>query len=132
MPRQRSATPSAGSPRSAPGPNPLARHARQGTPRARRRRSEAAEFAWADGLGEAHPGGRDRRAAERVLTYWRQKLDALGEKATVAALDLGHVHTEEWANRFLISVDPVIERSALLLYGPEFARLVGLPALPRT
>ena len=65
------------------------------------------------------------------MAYWRGKLEELGDNATIAALDLGSIDTADWANRFLIAVDPTIEKSALLLYGPKFARLLGLPAQPR-
>jgi hypothetical protein len=77
------------------------------------------------------PSGRDRREAERVMAYWQSKLQELGGDATIAALDLASINTADWSNRFLISVDPVIERSALLLYGPKFARLLNLPEQPR-
>ena len=104
---------------------------RRRAPRKRKPAAEPAEIAWTEGLREGEPTGRDRREAERVIAYWRQQLEALGDKATIAALDLAAVNTGEWANRFLIAVDPVIERSALLLYGPEFARLMGLREQPR-
>ncbi len=77
------------------------------------------------------PTGRDRREAERVIAYWQSKLQQLGADATVAALDLASINTRDWSNRFLIFVDPAIERSALLLYGPQFARLLNLPEQPR-
>jgi hypothetical protein len=77
------------------------------------------------------PTGRDRREAERVIAYWESTLQKLGGDATVAALDLASINTRDWSNRFLISIDPAIERSALLLYGPKFARLLNLPEQPR-
>jgi hypothetical protein len=74
---------------------------------------------------------RDRREAERAMAYWQSKLQQLGGEATVTALDLASINTADWSNRFLISIDPVIEKSALLLYGPKFARLLNLPGQPR-
>jgi hypothetical protein len=90
------------------------------------------DFAWAEELGVTKPTGRDRREAERVMAYWQSKLQELGVDATIAALDLGSMNSSDWSNRFLISVDPVIERSALLMYGPKFAQLLNLPEQPRT
>jgi hypothetical protein len=89
------------------------------------------DIAWTEAWGATKPTGRDRRQAERVIAYWQSKLQELGGDATVAALDLASINTADWSNRFLISVDPVIERSALLLYGPKFARLLNLPEQPR-
>jgi hypothetical protein len=75
--------------------------------------------------------GRERREAERVIAYWEARLKDLGGVATVAALDLGRIHSEEWAHRFLIAVDRVIEGSSLLLYGSKFAKALQLPERPR-
>jgi len=74
------------------------------------------------------PGGRDRREAERAVTYWDGKVGELGDAATLTALDLAAIEDEEWSNRFLIAVDERVERSALLAYGTKFAGLLGLPA----
>jgi hypothetical protein len=74
------------------------------------------------------PTGRDRREAERAVAYWDDKVDELGDKATIAALDLGAITEEEWSNRFVIAVDERVEKSALLMYGSQFARLLGLPS----
>ena len=65
------------------------------------------------------------------MAYWQGKLRELGVDATIAALDLGSMNSSEWSNRFLIAIDPVIEKSGLLLYGPKFAQLLNLPARPR-
>ena len=66
------------------------------------------------------------------MVYWEKKLEELGGVVTIAGLDLAAADSRDWSNRFLISVDPVVERSALLLYGPKFAQLLGLPEHPRT
>lgn len=90
-------------------------------------------FSWIEGWEDAaaEPAGRDRREAERLLAYWDRKLRQLGDDATVAALDLDRMSSSDWANRFLISVDPIIERSVLILYGPKFAKLLSLPEQAR-
>jgi hypothetical protein len=41
------------------------------------------------------------------------------------------MNSPDWAHRFLLSVDPVIEKSALLMYGPRFAQLLNLPQKAR-
>jgi hypothetical protein len=71
--------------------------------------------------------GRERRESERAIAYWEKKVVQLGGNATVAALDLGEIQSPDWSHRFVIAVDPVVENSALLLYGHDFGRLLGLP-----
>ena len=95
-------------------------------------RSAPSDISWLEGWEKSAPTGRDRREAERLMAYWEGKLKELGGVVTLAGLDLAAADSREWSNRFLISVDPVVERSALLLYGPKFATLLGLPARPRT
>ena len=95
-------------------------------------RSAPSDISWLEGWEKSAPTGRDRREAERLIAYWEGKLKELGGVVTIAGLDLAAVDSREWSNRFLISVDPVVERSALLLYGPKFAQLMGLRAKPRT
>lgn len=95
-------------------------------------RSAASDFSWLEGWESKEPTGRDRREAERLMAYWEQRLEDLGGTVTVAGIDLAGTNSKAWSNRFLISVDPVIERSSLVLYGPSFAQLLGLPEQPRT
>lgn len=71
--------------------------------------------------------GRERRESERAIAYWERKIGELGKSPTVAALDLGEINSPGWSHRFVIAVDPVVENSALLLYGSDFARLLDLP-----
>lgn len=71
--------------------------------------------------------GRERRESERAIAYWERKISELGRSPTVAALDLAEINTPNWSHRFVIAVDPVVENSALLLYGSGFARLLSLP-----
>ncbi|MBV9553780.1 MAG: hypothetical protein JO032_13440 [Alphaproteobacteria bacterium] len=73
------------------------------------------------------PSGRERRESERAISYWEKKIEKLGKSATVAALDLGEINSKDWAHRFVIAVDPVVENSSLLLYGSDFAKLLQLP-----
>jgi hypothetical protein len=93
--------------------------------------SDPSDFSWTEGWGHAETTGRDRREAERVIVYWERKLEEMGRHMTVASLDLGKINSKDWSNRFLISVDPMIERSSLLLYGPKFAQLLHLPERAR-
>lgn len=93
--------------------------------------ADPSEVAWTEAWIKKAPSGRGRRQSERLTAYWQEKLEELGGVVTIAGLDLTATDSSEWSNRFLISVDPVIERSVLLLYGPEFARLLDLPAQPR-
>ena len=53
------------------------------------------------------------------MAYWEEKLKELGGVVTIAGLDLTHTNSRDWSNRFLISVDPVIERSALCCTAPN-------------
>jgi hypothetical protein len=79
------------------------------------------------------PGNRERREGERLLAYWDSELEEFGEGITIASLDVTAITGNRgWTNRFLISVDPFIERSMLIMYGAKFATLLGLPEKPRT
>jgi len=92
---------------------------------------ETSDLSWTEQWGSEQPAGRDRREAERVTAYWQKKLAELGDDLTVATLDFGSTQSSDWSNRFLIAVDPVIERSSLVQYGPRFARLLLLPEQAR-
>jgi hypothetical protein len=92
--------------------------------------ADSSDFSWLEGWESTEAGGRDRREAERLLAYWESKAQEYGS-VTIASLDLANINSREWSNRFLISVDPVIERSALLMYGPRFAKLMSLPEQAR-
>ena len=98
-------------------------------------RSAPSDISWLDGweskIPTGEPAGRGRREAERLMAYWEGKLKELGGVVTIAGIDLTGTDRREWSNRFLISIDLVVERSALVLYGPKFAQLLGLPARPR-
>jgi len=93
--------------------------------------SNPVDFWGAEGWAPDEATGRSRREAERAVTYWEHRLAEFGDDLTIAALDLGSTDRRDWSNRFLIAVDPVFERSSLLLYGPNFARLLHLPEQAR-
>jgi hydroxyquinol 1,2-dioxygenase len=93
--------------------------------------ADLSDLSWTERWGLEQPTGRDRREAERVTAYWQQKLDELGDDLTVATLGFNSTDNKDWSNRFLIAVDPMIERSALVQYGPRFARLLNLPEQAR-
>lgn len=88
---------------------------------------------WGLPLRKAAAGtGRDRREAERALAYWRSKVDAFGQNATIEALDLAAVNSPDWSNRFVIAVDnEEVGRSELLLYGSNLAQMFRLPSKAR-
>jgi len=71
--------------------------------------------------------GFERRESERAIAYWSRKAAQLGSTPTVASLDLASIQTAGWAHRFVIAVDPMVENSALLMYGSNFAKLLELP-----
>jgi hypothetical protein len=73
------------------------------------------------------PTERERRESERAIRYWEKKVEELGRRATVAALDLAEINTADWSHRFVIAIDPIVENSSLLLYGSDFAKLLDLP-----
>ena len=95
-------------------------------------RSTPSDRPWDEAWQPSQPTGRSRRETDRLLAYWEGRLAELGGELTIAGLDLDMTNSRAWSNRFLISVDSVIERSSLLLYGPQFARLLGLPEKPKT
>jgi hypothetical protein len=55
------------------------------------------------------------------------KAARIGTEPTLRTLDLGAIHSTDWAHRFVIAVDPDIADSSLLMYGANFAKLVNLP-----
>ena len=80
------------------------------------------------GLAAPVVSGGERRESERAIRYWEDKAEQLGRRVTVAALDLADINTPDWSHRFVIAVDLIVENSALLLYGSDFAKLLDLPA----
>lgn len=71
--------------------------------------------------------GRERRESERAIAHWERKREVFGESLTLKQLELGRTTEPDWLHRLLISIDPIIERSSLVLYGAMFAQLLHLP-----
>jgi hypothetical protein len=72
----------------------------------------------------------EQREGERVLRHWEQKAAQFGTLPPLTAFDLSQMLKQEWAHRFLISADAVVENHAFLIYGAKFAQLLGLPEMP--
>jgi hypothetical protein len=49
---------------------------------------------------------------------------------TLMTLDVSEMSTDEWAYRFILTTDPIVENWVPLIYGPKFAELLDLPANP--
>jgi hypothetical protein len=49
---------------------------------------------------------------------------------TLMTLDVTEMSTDEWAHRFIVAIDAVVENWVPLIYGPKFAELLDLPANP--
>jgi hypothetical protein len=84
----------------------------------------------AEPLEKAPHARRERRETESAYTYWEQIAARMGHAPTLMNLDVAELTTDEWAYRFIISLDAIIENSALLIYGRKFAQLLNLPAKP--
>ena len=76
-----------------------------------------------------HRPGSEQREGERAIAYWEDQATRLGANATVGALtpDPAAMRSEEWSHRFVVASDSVIEDATLILYGANFARLLGIP-----
>jgi hypothetical protein len=71
---------------------------------------------------------RERRVSEQLITDWDAERRRLEHALAFMTLDLSAMTGPKWAHRFIIAVNPVVEHSSLLFYGPCFAALLGLPA----
>jgi hypothetical protein len=71
--------------------------------------------------------GRERRIPERAVNYWQARRAELGDRATIAALDLHGIESEDWSHRFLVAIGDEIEDATLLLHGTDFGRLLDMP-----
>ena len=73
-----------------------------------------------------------QRDSDRALAYWLQRTatSAAGDESPF--LDFAVIETEEWRQRFLMSVDDDAEGSVLLLWGSGVAALLEIPAGVRT
>jgi len=80
--------------------------------------------------GAAVSAGPERRATEQLISEWQEETRRLGHALAFMTLDTSAIAGPKWAHRFIIAVNPVIEHSSLLFYGPAFASLLGLPPEP--
>jgi hypothetical protein len=72
----------------------------------------------------------ESREGERVLRHWDLKAAQFGTPPPLRAFDLSLMLQRDWAHRFLISADAVVENHTFLIYGAKFAQLLGLPEMP--
>lgn len=70
------------------------------------------------------------REGERALRQWELTAAKFGMPPPLKAFDLSLMLRDDWAHRFLISADTLVENHAFLIYGGKFARLLGLPQAP--
>jgi hypothetical protein len=70
----------------------------------------------------------EQRDTERAITLW-QTASELDSPPTITALGLSRI-AGDWGYRFLISGDQIVADAVFLLYGRQFARVLGLPAQP--
>jgi hypothetical protein len=70
------------------------------------------------------------REAERAIKHWNMKVVQFGSPPPLMAFELSQMLKRDWAYRFLISADAMVENHAFLLYGSRFATLLDLPQLP--
>ena len=74
--------------------------------------------------------GAELRESEKAIRHWGLKVAQFGSPPPLMAFDLTQMLKGDWSYRFLIAADAVVENHAFLIYGPRFARLLGLPEQP--
>jgi hypothetical protein len=79
-------------------------------------------------IEENNPPVSEARDTERAITVWRAKAGRLHGIPALTALNVCGV-ISDLGYRFVISCDEVAEDATFLLYGAQFARLLGLPDL---
>jgi hypothetical protein len=72
----------------------------------------------------------ERRELERAIAHWEQQVVRSRRRPALMKLDRAEMSTDEWAYRFIIAVDSIVDNYALLYYGRKFAALLDLPAKP--
>ena len=72
----------------------------------------------------------ERRDTERLIALWHKKAGEFGAPPPASAFDLSPIMGGDWGFRFLMCADTVTQDHAFLLYGPQFAELMELPAHP--
>jgi hypothetical protein len=70
----------------------------------------------------------EQRDTERAVMLW-QTASELGGPPAITAVDLSRI-TGDWGYRFLISSDQIVIDAVFLLYGRQFARVLGLSTKP--
>jgi hypothetical protein len=72
----------------------------------------------------------ESRDTERAIRLWHEKA-ANGCIPDLARFDFHRLHAD-WGYRFLISGDEFVRAAVFILYGLQFAKLLGLPAKPNS
>jgi hypothetical protein len=72
----------------------------------------------------------ERRVSEQLIADWEGEARRPGHTLARMTLDVSALTGPRWAHRFIIAVNPVIADSCFLLYGVNFAALMGLPGMP--
>jgi hypothetical protein len=78
---------------------------------------------------EAAPIG-ELRDTERLIALWRQHASKSGGPPPVTAFDFSRMIGGDWSYRFVICADTEGDDHTFLMYGAQFARLLGLPETP--
>jgi hypothetical protein len=73
----------------------------------------------------------EQRDTEAAIRLWHRKASEVGGPPPLNTFDFSHL-TGGWGYRFLISGDEFVKASVFLVYGAQFARLLGLPEQPRS
>lgn len=72
--------------------------------------------------------GGGRRESDCALGYWYERIFPSGANATVSALDAAEFDSSEWSHRFVMTIDQLLDGSALLFCGADAARQLDLPS----
>ena len=70
------------------------------------------------------------RDTELAISLWRRKASEFGGLPPPTAFDFSQVIGGAWSHRFVIRAHAVAGELTFLIYGPKFARLLGLPREP--
>jgi len=71
------------------------------------------------------------RDTERLVALWRQQASRCGGPPPVTAFDFSRIFINgDWGYRFVICADTEGDDHTFLMYGAQFARLLGLPQAP--
>ena len=73
----------------------------------------------------------ERRDVELAIQHWQRNTWGQDCVPLLETFDFSSMQAD-WGYRFLICGGPAIENSVFVIYGAEFARLLGLPSKPAT